>query len=451
MKFWSLAFLLLSSGAQATLIGVDNSNSATTPVSGPVTTSSLTVNGVSQLNGNITLGSGVNVAGPLSVASITVNGVSRLNGNLTMGSGVNVAGPLSVASITVNGTSQFNGNITMGAGTNIAGALTASSITVNGVSRINDTLTITSTTILGQVTGALRIDETGGTCDPDVLANTMGICNIDDQGGAGNVGMGIYIQQAGAGDNYGISVDANGGFYELHGNFTGAGTMSPIRQYTSDDSHTLGGRGTGGGGAAGTTPAFAFNGSSGKVGIFESAPNGQFDIAALAARRPTDPLVQVSSQNATGVFTINVNGDTDQAGSATIRSSATITGALNVAGNALISSVTLSGAAAATPTANSLYKENIVKAWINFNQATDAVADSFNITITDGAAGQDVLDFGIDFANTGYACIANQTCQEMGNCVVANTSAGTATVSCYNATPALADCSFVTVICIGDQ
>lgn len=194
------------------------------------------------------------------------------------------------------------------------------------------TPTITSATLVGAHTGAVIISETGGTCDPDVLANTMGICNIDDQGGAGNVGMGIYIQQAGAGDNYGISVDANGGFYELHGNFTGAGTMSPIRQYTSDDSHTLGGRGTGGGGAAGTTPAFAFNGSSGKVGIFESAPNGQFDIAALAARRPTDPLVQVSSQNAAGVYTINVNGDTDQAGSETVRSSSTINGALKITG-----------------------------------------------------------------------------------------------------------------------
>ena len=308
------------------------------------------------------------------------------------------------------------------------------------------TPSITSGTQVGNWTGATIISETGGTCDPDVLANTMGICNIDDQAGAGNVGMGLYVQQAGAGDNYAISVDANGGFYEIHGNFSGAGTMSPIRQYTSDDSHALGGRGTGGGGAAGTTPAFKYNGSSGKVGIFEDAPNGQLDIGALAARRPTDPLVQVSSQNATGVFTINVNGDTDQAGNATIRSSMTVTG------NASLSSMTLSGAAASTPTANGLYKENIVKAWVTFNQTTNAIGDSYNVnSITDSATGVDIINFAIPFSGTNYVCIANQTCQEAGNCNVAHTSAGTATVSCYNNVFALANCTLVDVICIGDQ
>lgn len=198
------------------------------------------------------------------------------------------------------------------------------------------TPTITSGTQVGNWTGATIVKESGAKVDPDVLADTVGIGQIDDQGGAGNVGLGLWVQQAGAGDNFGISVDPNGGVYFIVGNRSGASTMSPFIQYDSVGSLAMGGRGSGGGGAAGSTPAFIYNESSGKVGIFESAPNGQVDIGALAARKPTDPLVQVSSQNATGVYTINVNGDTDQAGNATIRSSATVTGNLQVDGTANI-------------------------------------------------------------------------------------------------------------------
>ena len=53
-----------------------------------------------------------------------------------------------------------------------------------------------------------------------------------------------------------------------------------------------------------------------------------------------------------------------------------------------------------TPDANTLYKANIPKAGLRFNMATDAIADSFNISsITDGAAGTDTINFDRDFSS----------------------------------------------------
>lgn len=61
-----------------------------------------------------------------------------------------------------------------------------------------------------------------------------------------------------------------------------------------------------------------------------------------------------------------------------------------------------------TPDANTLYKGLIPKAWIRFNMATDAIADSFNVSsITDGAAGADTVNWDRDFVDANYATIGS--------------------------------------------
>ena len=104
------------------------------------------------------------------------------------------------------------------------------------------------------------------------------------------------------------------------------------------------------------------------------------------------------------------------------------------------------------PTANALYRDSVPKGWIIFNQATDAVSDSFNVSsIVDGAAGQDSVRWDTDFANTLYMGMATMDCHELGNCIATTAEAGATTVSCYNNSSALADCSIVKVLAFGDQ
>ena len=61
-----------------------------------------------------------------------------------------------------------------------------------------------------------------------------------------------------------------------------------------------------------------------------------------------------------------------------------------------------------TPAAHGLYRANVPKAWIRFNMATDAIADSFNVSsITDGAAGQDTIVFDRDFSSASFAAVGS--------------------------------------------
>ena len=132
-------------------------------------------------------------------------------------------------------------------------------------------------------------------------------------------------------------------------------------------------------------------------------------------------------------------------------SSITINGISNLNGLVTIGSMTVTSSPGSPPAANTIYKQNIPKAFIFFSQATDAINDSHNISsITDGANGQDVVNFDRDFLNTGYAIFTHHTCHELGNCI-ASQATGSATVSCYDNTPALADCSTVSVFVFGNQ
>ena len=70
-----------------------------------------------------------------------------------------------------------------------------------------------------------------------------------------------------------------------------------------------------------------------------------------------------------------------------------------------LTSLGLTGATPAPPVANRLYKDNIVKGWIQFNgTGVIAINDSFNVSgITDHGVGDYTVTWDTDFANGDYA------------------------------------------------
>lgn len=66
--------------------------------------------------------------------------------------------------------------------------------------------------------------------------------------------------------------------------------------------------------------------------------------------------------------------------------------------------LTLVGAAPSPPTANTIYKDNIIKGWIQFNgTGTIEINDSFNVSgITDNNVGDYTVTWDTDFANSNY-------------------------------------------------
>ena len=69
------------------------------------------------------------------------------------------------------------------------------------------------------------------------------------------------------------------------------------------------------------------------------------------------------------------------------------------------SAMHVAGAPSGSPAANTIYKENICKAWINFNgTGTIAIRDSFNVaSITDNGTGNYTVTFDTDFADTNFS------------------------------------------------
>ena len=69
----------------------------------------------------------------------------------------------------------------------------------------------------------------------------------------------------------------------------------------------------------------------------------------------------------------------------------------------------VTGAAPSPPAANTIYKDNVAAAWINFNGiGTIAIRDSFNIaSITDNAPGDYTITFDTDFADANYSYTGN--------------------------------------------
>lgn len=80
-------------------------------------------------------------------------------------------------------------------------------------------------------------------------------------------------------------------------------------------------------------------------------------------------------------------------------------------------SLSVTGAAPGPPAANTLYKDNIIKGWINFEgTGTIAINDSFNVSgIVDNGTGDYTVTWDRDFASANYAPIITGGSSAVGN------------------------------------
>lgn len=118
--------------------------------------------------------------------------------------------------------------------------------------------------------------------------------------------------------------------------------------------------------------------------------------------------------------------------------------------------VTLAGAAGATPTANKMYKDSIVKAWINFNgTGTIAINDSFNVTsITDNGTGNYTITWDTDFADANYAWTGNSGSNSnpaLAGPFATYQLAGSLQIAIRDDAAVFVDKDYIGIIAIGDQ
>lgn len=140
---------------------------------------------------------------------------------------------------------------------------------------------------------------------------------------------------------------------------------------------------------------------------------------------------------------------------------------LSVAGNAIISGTTTIGeltisnsfdSGSTTPRINTLYKENIVKAWVTFSSAvaTPVIKDAFNVSsLTDNGTGDITVNWLVAFSTTNYAAIVGSGHPGLDNTNTVSYigTSKTTTSLRTNQTQAsgAADLQEVSVIAIGDQ
>ncbi len=114
------------------------------------------------------------------------------------------------------------------------------------------------------------------------------------------------------------------------------------------------------------------------------------------------------------------------------------------------STVTVSTVAPATPVINVLYKDTIVKVWVDFNgSGTIAINNDVNVSsLTDHGTGDYTVTFATDFAAANYASIITSG----SNSHQLNTSAvGSQRFSTTNASGVNEDTGNVHMIIVGDQ
>ena len=108
-------------------------------------------------------------------------------------------------------------------------------------------------------------------------------------------------------------------------------------------------------------------------------------------------------------------------------------------------------AVSGTPAQHALFRENVVKGWVNCNYA-GTITDSFNVSsITDNAVGRTTITWDRDFANTGYAVVATVRSVVAMIVTVAVQAVGSIEADTFNSTFALADAVELQVVAIGDQ
>lgn len=120
------------------------------------------------------------------------------------------------------------------------------------------------------------------------------------------------------------------------------------------------------------------------------------------------------------------------------------------------SGLTIPVAAASPPVANTLSKENIVKARVNFDE-TGSINDSYNVSsITDDGTGEWTVNWDRDFANTNYGAWGTAKPEDSGDGYMHIRKTGVYTVGAVtfqlrNSSGTLIDGTIMNVFAMGDQ
>jgi hypothetical protein len=99
---------------------------------------------------------------------------------------------------------------------------------------------------------------------------------------------------------------------------------------------------------------------------------------------------------------------------------------------------------------------NVAKAWVNYDQDTPTIRDSFNVdSVTDNSTGDFTVNWSTNFANVNYA-IAAMAGETNGNVALksgfgSNQLVGSATLRTYSTANAAFDCESVTIMAMGDE
>lgn len=123
--------------------------------------------------------------------------------------------------------------------------------------------------------------------------------------------------------------------------------------------------------------------------------------------------------------------------------------------------LTLTGTPGGTPDADTLYKDNVVKAWINFDgTGTPAIRDSFNVSsLVDNGVGDYTINWDRNFADASYAVTFGSQTAAIDDTrpIISNTGGQTASsvrVLNHDTTGAAGTNQDATIFCvmaIGDQ
>lgn len=118
--------------------------------------------------------------------------------------------------------------------------------------------------------------------------------------------------------------------------------------------------------------------------------------------------------------------------------------------------LTLSTDPAGSPAADTLYKANICKAWINFDgTGTISIRDSFNVSsIDDDGTGNYTVNWDTDFANTNYCAVVSQAVGVSGGDGDAGAdtyTVGSVGILTYSASSTLFDSNIICVAAFGAQ
>lgn len=113
--------------------------------------------------------------------------------------------------------------------------------------------------------------------------------------------------------------------------------------------------------------------------------------------------------------------------------------------------LSVSKAAASPPATDTIYKDNICRAWVNLDgTGTIAINDSFNVSsITDDNTGLYTITWDLDFADANYASVG--MCQDDLLIGINTQAAGSTTVATRDHSSVRSDAINVCVVAFGDQ